>query len=90
MGRGDSRGCRSSILDRSSFRSLIGMASSIFIRLAEVQPTNFQQFLSSRPSTPIPFRPKRSNTLDLSSPELSPLRPNGTPEGRSDSAGHLI
>ena len=23
------------------------------------------QFLSSRPSTPVPFRPKRSNTLDL-------------------------
>ena len=66
------------------------MASSLFIRLAEVQPTNFQQFLSSRPSTPIPFRSKRSNTLDLSSPELSPLRPSGTPESRSDSAGHLV
>lgn len=47
-------------------------------------------FLSSRPSTPIPFRPKRSNTLDLSSPELSPLRPNGAPESRSDSADHLV
>jgi len=29
-------------------------------------------FLSSRPSTPVPFRPKRSNTLDISSPEQSP------------------
>lgn len=47
-------------------------------------------FLSSRPSTPIPFRPKRSNTLDLSSPELSPLRPNGALESRSDSADHLV
>ncbi|KAF2403251.1 2-isopropylmalate synthase [Trichodelitschia bisporula] len=31
-------------------------------------------FLSSRPSTPIPFRPKRSNTATLPTPELSPLR----------------
>lgn len=29
-------------------------------------------FLSSRPSTPIPFRPKRSNTVDIPSPESSP------------------
>ena len=33
--------------------------------------------MSSRPSTPIPFRPKRSNTLDIPSIESSPLR-NGT------------
>lgn len=32
------------------------------------------QFLSSRPSTPIPFRPKRSNTIDIPSPESSPSR----------------
>ena len=79
---------------QASLIALLSAASSVwlhpFIRLAEVQPTNFQQFLSSRPSTPIPFRPKRSNTLDLSSPELSPLRPSGTPESRSDSAGHLV
>ncbi|OAL04707.1 2-isopropylmalate synthase [Phaeosphaeriaceae sp. SRC1lsM3a] len=31
-------------------------------------------FLSSRPSTPIPFRPKRSNTLEIPSPEASPER----------------
>ncbi|KAF2873933.1 hypothetical protein BDV95DRAFT_487787 [Massariosphaeria phaeospora] len=31
-------------------------------------------FLSSRPSTPIPFRPKRSNTLNIPSPESSPRR----------------
>ncbi|KAF1995594.1 2-isopropylmalate synthase [Amniculicola lignicola CBS 123094] len=29
-------------------------------------------FLSSRPSTPIPFRPKRSNTMDIPSLESSP------------------
>ncbi|KAF2120312.1 2-isopropylmalate synthase [Lophiotrema nucula] len=29
-------------------------------------------FLSSRPSTPIPFRPKRSNTIEIPSPESSP------------------
>ncbi|KAF2183657.1 2-isopropylmalate synthase [Zopfia rhizophila CBS 207.26] len=29
-------------------------------------------FLSSRPSTPIPFRPKRSNTMEIPSPESSP------------------
>ncbi|KAF2469728.1 2-isopropylmalate synthase [Lindgomyces ingoldianus] len=31
-------------------------------------------FLSSRPSTPIPFRPKRSNTMDIPSPDSSPTR----------------
>ncbi|KAL5115498.1 2-isopropylmalate synthase (Alpha-isopropylmalate synthase) (Alpha-IPM synthetase) [Pleosporales sp. CAS-2024a] len=31
-------------------------------------------FLSSRPSTPIPFRPKRSNTLEIPSPGSSPSR----------------
>jgi 2-isopropylmalate synthase len=30
------------------------------------------QFLSSRPTTPIPFRPKRSDTIDIPSPESSP------------------
>ncbi|KAH7071768.1 hypothetical protein FB567DRAFT_210272 [Paraphoma chrysanthemicola] len=33
-------------------------------------------FLNSRPSTPIPFRPKRSNTLDIPSPAASPTRSN--------------
>jgi 2-isopropylmalate synthase len=37
-------------------------------------------FLSSRPTTPIPFRPKRSNTLEIPSPESSPLR-NDKQEG---------
>lgn len=32
------------------------------------------QFLSSRPSTPIPFRPKRTNGDSLSSIDFSPLR----------------
>lgn len=31
-------------------------------------------FLSSRPSTPIPFRPKRSNTNEIPSPDSSPRR----------------
>jgi len=31
-------------------------------------------FLSSRPTTPIPFRPKRSNTLEIPSPASSPTR----------------
>jgi 2-isopropylmalate synthase len=52
------------------------------------------QFLSSRPSTPIPFRPKRSNTLNLSSSgELSPLNPykaNGAPPSGPDAASHIV
>jgi 2-isopropylmalate synthase len=35
------------------------------------------QFLSSRPTTPIPFRPKRSNTMEIPSPDSSP-KTNGT------------
>ncbi|EON62334.1 2-isopropylmalate synthase [Coniosporium apollinis CBS 100218] len=36
-------------------------------------------FLSSRPSTPIPFRPKRSDTQSLPTPpELSPARPRSS------------
>ncbi|KAF2816523.1 2-isopropylmalate synthase [Mytilinidion resinicola] len=40
-------------------------------------------FLSSRPSTPIPFRPKRSDTIENPSPkQLSPARPTSpTPQG---------
>ena len=34
--------------------------------------TEQAQFLSSRPTTPIPFRPTRSNTLEIPSPESSP------------------
>ncbi|KAF2828266.1 2-isopropylmalate synthase [Ophiobolus disseminans] len=36
-------------------------------------------FLSSRPSTPIPFRPKRSNTLEIPSPESSPTHRERSP-----------
>ncbi|KAF2727090.1 2-isopropylmalate synthase [Polyplosphaeria fusca] len=39
-------------------------------------------FLSSRPSTPIPFRPKRSNTMDIPSPDSSPRA-----RGRRESGG---
>jgi len=41
---------------------------------------NTSQFLSSRPTTPIPFRPKRSNTLEIPSPDSSPTR-NGKQNG---------
>ncbi|OCK81629.1 2-isopropylmalate synthase [Lepidopterella palustris CBS 459.81] len=47
-------------------------------------------FLSSRPSTPIPFRPKRSDTLDLPTADLSPLRINGAPESGPDSGSHIV
>ncbi|KAH7128288.1 hypothetical protein B0J11DRAFT_266712 [Dendryphion nanum] len=38
-------------------------------------------FLSSRPSTPIPFRPKRSNTMEIPSPESSPKGKRASGEG---------
>lgn len=41
-------------------------------------------FLSSRPSTPIPFRPKRSNTATLPTPDLSPLKQDATPQSGPD------
>ena len=40
------------------------------------------QFLASRPSTPIPFRPKRSDTLDIPGASL-----NGSPLRQAQSAG---
>ncbi|KAK3671316.1 2-isopropylmalate synthase (Alpha-isopropylmalate synthase) (Alpha-IPM synthetase) [Recurvomyces mirabilis] len=64
---------------QSSLFALLGAASS---------------FLSSRPSTPVPFRPKRSNTLDMepSSP-LSGVQVecegNGAPKGSADAVGKL-
>ncbi|KAK3072429.1 2-isopropylmalate synthase (Alpha-isopropylmalate synthase) (Alpha-IPM synthetase) [Teratosphaeriaceae sp. CCFEE 6253] len=62
---------------QSSLFALLGAASS---------------FLSSRPSTPVPFRPKRSNTLDLEpgSP-LSGLRNeiNGAPKSNPDAVANL-
>lgn len=36
-------------------------------------------FLSSRPSTPVPFRPRKNNTPDLPTPELSPLDKTAVP-----------
>ncbi|KIW05040.1 2-isopropylmalate synthase [Verruconis gallopava] len=49
-------------------------------------------FLSSRPSTPIPFRPKRSNTNSLSSVDLSPLKHevNGAPASGPNSASQVV
>ncbi|KAK5110475.1 hypothetical protein LTR62_005826 [Meristemomyces frigidus] len=53
---------------QSSLFALLGAASS---------------FLSSRPSTPVPFRPKRSSTLVSESP-LSPLSPTERGNGKGN------
>ncbi|KAF2104096.1 2-isopropylmalate synthase [Rhizodiscina lignyota] len=47
-------------------------------------------FLSSRPSTPIPFRPKRTNTMSLPTPELSPLKADDTPESGPDAQAKVV
>lgn len=47
-------------------------ASTWMCECMTTSDANDPQFLSSRPSTPIPFRPKRSNTIDIPSPESSP------------------
>ena len=50
------------------------------------------QFLSSRPSTPTPFRPKRSDTASLETPGgLSPLRHemNGALKSGPDAESHV-
>ncbi|TKA71071.1 hypothetical protein B0A55_07230 [Friedmanniomyces simplex] len=61
--------------------------SSLFALLSAAS-----SFLSSRPSTPVPFRPKRSNTLDMEpgSP-LSGLRNelNGAPKSGPDAVAKL-
>ncbi|KAE9984774.1 hypothetical protein BLS_001347 [Venturia inaequalis] len=47
-------------------------------------------FLSSRPSTPIPYRPKRSDNLSLSSSgKLSPLNPSSASDATSYVAANL-
>ncbi|KAL8852537.1 MAG: hypothetical protein Q9221_002533 [Calogaya cf. arnoldii] len=43
-------------------------------------------FISSRPNTPIPFRPKRSNSLH---PDIRQLTVNGTPKSGPDAVAHL-
>ncbi|KAK4545382.1 hypothetical protein LTR36_003562 [Oleoguttula mirabilis] len=59
--------------------------SSLFALLSAAS-----SFLSSRPSTPVPFRPKRSDTVDLDvdGPGLSPLRRelNGAPQSHGPDA----
>ncbi|KAF2086343.1 2-isopropylmalate synthase [Saccharata proteae CBS 121410] len=49
-------------------------------------------FLSSRPSTPIPFRPKNRNSdsQHLPTPDLSPLRTNGAPASGPDAENHIV
>ncbi|KAK0937510.1 2-isopropylmalate synthase (Alpha-isopropylmalate synthase) (Alpha-IPM synthetase) [Friedmanniomyces endolithicus] len=61
--------------------------SSLFALLSAAS-----SFLSSRPSTPVPFRPKRSNTLDLEAGSpLSGLRNEveGAPESGEDTVAKL-
>ncbi|KAK5715754.1 2-isopropylmalate synthase (Alpha-isopropylmalate synthase) (Alpha-IPM synthetase) [Elasticomyces elasticus] len=61
--------------------------SSLFALLSAAS-----SFLSSRPSTPVPFRPKRSNTLDLEAGSpLSGLRneTNGAPKSSPDAVAKL-
>ncbi|KAI9705672.1 MAG: hypothetical protein M1820_005082 [Bogoriella megaspora] len=49
-------------------------------------------FLSSRPGTPLPFRPKRTNTDPFTHPELRSLEPNGAPHSGPDTNGqsHVV
>ncbi|KAF1986786.1 2-isopropylmalate synthase [Aulographum hederae CBS 113979] len=48
-------------------------------------------FLASRPSTPIPFRPRPSNNTENLTPSgLSPLRPNDAPQSGPDSQSHVV
>ena len=73
---------------QASLIALLSAASSVSCTI----PTfpflaNELQFLSSRPTTPVPFRPKRSDTLSLSpGPDLEPLRQemNGAPSSGPD------
>jgi len=51
------------------------------------------QFLSSRPTTPVPFKPKRSSTQALSPTSgLSPLRHemNGAPKSNGEVEGSNV
>ncbi|EMC92255.1 hypothetical protein BAUCODRAFT_569579 [Baudoinia panamericana UAMH 10762] len=64
---------------QSSLFALLSAASS-------ASSHSFCRFLSSRPSTPVPFRPKRSNTATLEASPLSGLRNemNGAPASAPD------
>jgi 2-isopropylmalate synthase len=48
----------------------------------------FLQFLSSRPTTPVPFRPKRSNTDTLYISSLA-KEMNGAPKSGPDAVARL-
>ena len=52
------------------------------------------QFLSSRPTTPVPFRPKRSGTESLDvGPDLTHQKDklNGAPPSQApDAGGHIV
>lgn len=50
------------------------------------------QFLSSRPSTPVPFRPRRSDTQHLEvGPDLGEQKKelNGAPPSAPDASSHI-
>ncbi|KAF2757132.1 2-isopropylmalate synthase [Pseudovirgaria hyperparasitica] len=47
-------------------------------------------FLSSRPSTPVPFRPRRSNTQDITPPDLSPVLPKDAPANGPDAPSTIV
>ena len=72
---------------QASLTALLSAASSVSQpRFHGSQPrfANFwcEQFLSSRPNTPIPFRPKRSDTL--TNADLEELKLNGSPGKEND------
>jgi 2-isopropylmalate synthase len=75
---------------QASLIALLSAASSVSTAVFMILMRGFAnaaQFLSSRPTTPVPFRPKRSDTLNISpGPNLSPLRQemNGAPSSGPD------
>lgn len=47
-------------------------------------------FLASRPSTPIPFRPKRADDASVPVADLSSLKPDDAPASGPDSQSHVV
>jgi 2-isopropylmalate synthase len=82
----------------ASLHALLSAASSVSptvgLSPSQQHADAYKQFLSSRPSTPVPFRPKRSNTIsDSPTSGLSPLRNeiNGAPDSVKDVRGsHVV
>ena len=81
---------------QGSLQALLSAASSVSfisrlgrIALKEEGSLTSMQFLSSRPSTPLPFRPKRPTTDTLHA-DLESLKPNGAPPNGPDSRSHVV